>query len=58
MYCETHSLPPPPQFVSRLAALLGKELVLKHFVSLFASLGSDTMFHVRKVCMLLPLPPL
>ena len=45
-------LPPPsllPQLLSRLAPLLGRPVLVKYFVPLFPSLGSDAMFHVRKV---------
>ena len=48
-FCIDGSLPLLFQLISRLASLFGRELCMKYFVPLFPSLGSDTMFHVRKV---------
>jgi len=49
LFCIDGSLPLLFQLISRLASLFGRELCMKYFVPLFPSLGSDTMFHVRKV---------
>ena len=38
------------KLLSRLAPLLGREVLVRKFVPLFPSLGRDAMFHVRKVC--------
>ena len=37
------------QLMSGLAPLLGKPVLIKYFAPLFPSIGSDAMFHVRKV---------
>ncbi len=34
--------------LGRIAGILGRELIVEHFVPLLPSLALDTMFHVRK----------